>query len=207
MLIGSDWLNIFINLGGKTFPSLFNGDGNNKSIKGLSNHSKMEKYAYLMESLTFEVSYIGGIRLYTKFCWDRAYANLYYITISNSNYNIHSNAFLTDMMHLPGWSENVSHTPGGVVGSEVGVPLCVLRCNSDPKLCPIIHLNFPVVPASYWDQIPQDSNTSVHTALLYRSTLLESPIIFSHKRLLYVYLLKVLLSSKAIALIGSSSSP
>ena len=87
------------------------------------------------------------------------------------------------MMHLPGWSENVSHTPGGVVGSEVGVPLRVLRCNSDPELCPIIHLNFPVMPASYWDQIPQDSNTSVHTALLYISTLLESPIIFCHKRL------------------------
>lgn len=57
----------------------------------------------------------------------------------------------------------MSHTPGGVVGSEVRVPLSVLICNSDPKFCPIIHLNFPVMPASHWNQIPQDGYTSVYT--------------------------------------------
>jgi len=53
----------------------------------------------------------------------------------------------------------MSHAPGGVVGTEVRVPLRVLGRNSNPKFRLIVHLNFPVVPASHWDQIPQHSNT------------------------------------------------
>lgn len=64
---------------------------------------------------------------------------------------------------LPGWSENVSHTPGGVVRSKVGVSSRVFIGHSDPEFCPIVHLNFPVVLTSHWDQIPQRSYTPVHT--------------------------------------------
>lgn len=64
---------------------------------------------------------------------------------------------------LPGWSKNVSHTPGGVVRSKVGVSFHVFVGHSDPKFCPVVHLNFPVVLTSHWDQIPQHSYTPAHT--------------------------------------------
>lgn len=64
---------------------------------------------------------------------------------------------------VPGRGENVSHAPGGTVGSEVRVPLRVLVRNADPELGPIVHLNLPVMSASHWDQIPQDGHTPAHT--------------------------------------------
>lgn len=113
---------------------------------------------------------------------------------------------------LPGWSENVSHTPGRVVGAEVRVPLRVLGRNANPEFRTVVHLDLPVMPSSHWDQTPQDSHTPEPTRVsgftyltrdLKEVTL--SPV--TQAAIVPLHLVKALLSSKAMALIGSSSSP
>lgn len=69
---------------------------------------------------------------------------------------------------LPGRSQNVPHAPGRAVGPQVRAPLRVLVGDSNPKFCPIVHLDLPVMSAPHRDQIPQHSYTPVdtHTPLM-----------------------------------------
>lgn len=69
---------------------------------------------------------------------------------------------------LPGRTTKVSHAPGGSVSPQVRVPLGVLVRDSDPKLRLVVHLHFPVMSASHWNQIPEDGDAPVHTQVQVR---------------------------------------
>ena len=71
---------------------------------------------------------------------------------------------------LPGWGEDMPHAPGSVVPSEVGVSLGVFICHSDSVFSVGVHLYFPIMLGSHWDQIAKHCHTSEQIMTMRHST-------------------------------------